>query len=47
VRVRARKLSVASMRNIKQNLFFALVYNSTTGQGYQSPLAFSIRSSTS
>jgi len=25
--VRARKLSVATMRNIKQNLFFALVYN--------------------
>lgn len=25
--VRARKLSTATMRNIKQNLFFALVYN--------------------
>ena len=25
--VRARKLSVASMRNIRQNLFFAFVYN--------------------
>ena len=25
--VRARKLSVRVMRNIKQNLFFALVYN--------------------
>ncbi|MFV2038073.1 MAG: HAD-IC family P-type ATPase, partial [Paracoccaceae bacterium] len=25
--VRARKLSVATMRNIKQNLFFALIYN--------------------
>jgi len=25
--VRARKLSIATMRNIKQNLFFALVYN--------------------
>ena len=25
--VRARRLSVATMRNIKQNLFFALVYN--------------------
>jgi len=25
--VRARKLSVATMRNIRQNLFFALVYN--------------------
>jgi Cu+-exporting ATPase len=25
--VRARKLSLATMRNIKQNLFFALVYN--------------------
>jgi len=25
--VRARKLSRATMRNIKQNLFFALVYN--------------------
>lgn len=25
--VRARQLSVATMRNIKQNLFFALVYN--------------------
>ncbi len=27
--VRARRLSVATMRNIKQNLFFALVYNAT------------------
>ncbi|PTN05934.1 HAD-IC family P-type ATPase, partial [Nitrosomonas aestuarii] len=26
--VRARKLSVATMRNIRQNLFFAFVYNS-------------------
>jgi Cu+-exporting ATPase len=25
--VRARRLSVATMRNIRQNLFFALVYN--------------------
>ena len=25
--VRARKLSIATMRNIKQNLFFALIYN--------------------
>jgi P-type E1-E2 ATPase len=25
--VRARKLSVATMRNIRQNLFFAFVYN--------------------
>jgi len=25
--VRARKLSLATMRNIRQNLFFALVYN--------------------
>ena len=25
--VRARKLSTATMRNIRQNLFFALVYN--------------------
>ncbi len=27
--VRARRLSVATMRNIKQNLFFAFVYNAT------------------
>ena len=26
--VRARRLSVATMRNIRQNLFFAFVYNS-------------------
>jgi Cu+-exporting ATPase len=26
--VRARRLATATMRNIKQNLFFALVYNS-------------------
>lgn len=25
--VRARKLSLATMRNIKENLFFALIYN--------------------
>jgi len=25
--VRARKLSLATMRNIRQNLFFALIYN--------------------
>ena len=28
--VRARRLSVATMRNIKQNLFFALVYNAAS-----------------
>jgi Cu+-exporting ATPase len=27
--VRARKLSLATMRNIRQNLFFALIYNAT------------------
>lgn len=25
--VRARRLSVATMRNIRQNLFFAMIYN--------------------
>jgi len=40
--VRARVLSRLTMRNIKQNLFFALIYNSLESQ---LPQAFSIHSS--
>ena len=38
--VKARRLSQATMRNIRQNLFFAFVYNSV---GVPVPRAYSIR----
>ena len=40
--VRARRLSRATMRNIRQNLFFAFVYNALA---YSSPSACCTRSS--
>ena len=40
--VRARRLSQATMRNIRQNLFFAFIYNPPASR---SPPACSIRSS--